>query len=66
MTTGALKSWFDARESVLFLRPDRCIAGACIASARSGAERGLIDKLTLIRGGNDGPGPLLHVTQPRC
>ncbi len=30
--TGALKSWFDVyTDSVLFLRPDRCIAGACIA-----------------------------------
>ena len=38
--TGALKSWFDAHtDSVLFLRPDRCIAGACIASAGTRAER---------------------------
>ena len=30
--TGALKKFFDAHtDSVLFLRPDRCIAGACIA-----------------------------------
>ncbi len=30
--TGALKSWFDVyTDSVLFLRPDRCIAAACIA-----------------------------------
>ena len=29
---GALKSWFDVyTDSVLFVRPDRCIAGACIA-----------------------------------
>lgn len=63
--TGALKSWFDAREeSVLFLRPDRCIAGACIAQRAPELSAALIDKLTLIPGGNDGPGPLLHVTQP--
>jgi 3-(3-hydroxy-phenyl)propionate hydroxylase len=30
--TGALKGFFDAQtDSVLFLRPDRCIAGACVA-----------------------------------
>lgn len=30
--TGQLKAWFDRHEqSVLFLRPDRCIAAACIA-----------------------------------
>ena len=38
--TGALKSWFDTHtDSVLFLRPDRCIAGACIAAARTRRER---------------------------
>ncbi len=63
--TGALKAWFDAREeSVMFLRPDRCIAGACIAQRAPELSAALIDKLTLIPGGNDGPGPLLHVAQP--
>ena len=38
--TGALKAWFDAHtDSVLFLRPDRCIAGACIAQRAPEAER---------------------------
>jgi 3-(3-hydroxy-phenyl)propionate hydroxylase len=63
--TGALKAWFDAREeSVMFLRPDRCIAGACIAQRAPALSAALLDKLTLIPGGNDGPGPLLHVAQP--
>ncbi len=63
--TGALKAWFDAREeSVMFLRPDRCIAGACIAQRSPELSAALLDKLTLIPGENDGPGPLLHVAQP--
>ncbi len=51
-------------ESVMFLRPDRCIAGACIAQRTPELSAALFDKLTLIPGGNDGPGPLLHVAQP--
>jgi 3-(3-hydroxy-phenyl)propionate hydroxylase len=63
--SGALKAWFDARaESVMFLRPDRCIAAACIAQRAPELSAALFDKLTLIPGGNDGPGPLLHVAQP--
>lgn len=63
--TGALKAWFDARpESVMFLRPDRCIAGACIAQRAPELSAALLDTLTLIPGGNDGIGPLLHVAQP--
>jgi 3-(3-hydroxy-phenyl)propionate hydroxylase len=38
--TGALKSWFDTyTDSVLFLRPDRCIAGACIAQRAAERQR---------------------------
>ncbi|WP_167099641.1 bifunctional 3-(3-hydroxy-phenyl)propionate/3-hydroxycinnamic acid hydroxylase [Mycobacterium sp. DL592] len=63
--TGALKAWFDARpESVMFLRPDRCIAGACIAQRAPELSAALLDTLTLTPGGNDGTGPLLHVAQP--
>ena len=63
--TGALKKFFDTQtDSVLFLRPDRCIAGACIAQRAPELSAALIDKLTLIPGGTDGPGPLLHVAQP--
>jgi len=33
--TGGLKAWFDThQESVLFLRPDRCIAGPALPSSR--------------------------------
>ncbi|OYN77541.1 bifunctional 3-(3-hydroxy-phenyl)propionate/3-hydroxycinnamic acid hydroxylase [Mycolicibacterium sphagni] len=63
--TGALKAWFDAHEeSVMFLRPDRCIAGACIAQRTPELSAALLDKLTLTPGGGtDAPGPLLHVAQ---
>lgn len=63
--TGALKAWFDAREeSVMFLRPDRCIAGACIAQRAPELSAALLDALTLIPGGTNDTGPLLHVAQP--
>ncbi|MCV7216995.1 bifunctional 3-(3-hydroxy-phenyl)propionate/3-hydroxycinnamic acid hydroxylase [Mycobacterium crocinum] len=64
--TGALKAWFDAHEeSVMFLRPDRCIAGACIAQRTSELSAALLDKLTLTPGGGtDATGALLHVAQP--
>ncbi len=65
--TGALKAWFDAHEeSVMFLRPDRCIAGACIAQRTSELSAALLDKLTLTPpgGGTDATGALLHVAQP--
>ena len=46
--TGALKFWFDAQaESVLFLRPDRCIAGACIAQRAPELSADLFDALAL-------------------
>jgi 3-(3-hydroxy-phenyl)propionate hydroxylase len=66
--TGGLKSWFDAhQESVLFLRPDRCIAGACIAQLAPELSASLLDALTLNPGGGDvesGTGSVLYVPQP--
>ncbi|WP_319436947.1 bifunctional 3-(3-hydroxy-phenyl)propionate/3-hydroxycinnamic acid hydroxylase [Mycobacterium sp. RTGN5] len=63
--TGALKAWFDSHEeSVMFLRPDRCIAGACIAQRTPELSAALLDKLTLTPGVTDATGPLLHVAQP--
>ena len=70
-STGALKAFFDAHaESVLFLRPDRCIAAACIAQLAPEASDLLFDVLCLKKGGNDSheereaAGPVLHVAQP--
>jgi len=67
--TGALKSWFDTfTDSVLFLRPDRCIAGACIAQRAPEISASLFDVLRLTQGGGShshgATGPLLHVAQP--
>ncbi|WP_156687124.1 bifunctional 3-(3-hydroxy-phenyl)propionate/3-hydroxycinnamic acid hydroxylase [Mycobacterium sp. Marseille-P9652] len=65
---GGLKSWFDVhRESVLFLRPDRCIAGACIAQRAPELSVALLDALTLTPEGGEShgdTGPVLHVAQP--
>lgn len=50
--TGALKSWFDVyTDSVLFLRPDRCIAGACIAQRAPEVSEALFDVLHLTQEG---------------
>jgi 3-(3-hydroxy-phenyl)propionate hydroxylase len=64
--TGALKSWFDTHtDSVLFLRPDRCIAGACIAQRAPDLSASLFKVLCLTQGGGNGATrPLLHVAQP--
>jgi len=64
--TGALKSWFDTyTDSVLFVRPDRCIAGACIAQRAPELSVSLFNVLHLTKGGgNDATGSLLHVAQP--
>ena len=73
--TGALKSWFDVyTDSVLFLRPDRCIAGACIAQRAPEVSASLFSVLhltnTLPQGGGSGTygekpdSAVLHVTQP--
>ena len=62
---GGLKTWFDAHtESVLFLRPDRCIAGACIAQLAPELSASLFDVLALTPGGNRVTGPVLYVPQP--
>ncbi|WP_445163508.1 bifunctional 3-(3-hydroxy-phenyl)propionate/3-hydroxycinnamic acid hydroxylase [Mycobacterium sp. Dal123C01] len=66
--TGGLKGWFDRhQESVVFLRPDRCIAAACIAQLAPELSASLLDALTLIPGGGDvdsGNGSVLYVPQP--
>jgi 3-(3-hydroxy-phenyl)propionate hydroxylase len=65
---GGLKSWFDGhKESVLFLRPDRCIAGACIAQLAPELSASLLDTLALTPGGGDSSsatGSVLYVPQP--
>jgi 3-(3-hydroxy-phenyl)propionate hydroxylase len=65
-SSGALKSWFDTNtDSVLFLRPDRCIAGACIAQRACELSESLFEVLCLTQGGGNGvTGSLLHVAQP--
>lgn len=67
--SGALKAWFDVyTDAVLFLRPDRCIAGACIAQRAPEVSESLFDVLCLTQGGGSGSyghtGPVLHVAQP--
>ena len=66
--TGALKSWFDVyTDSVLFVRPDRCIAGACIAQRAPELSASLFDVLHLTQEGGSSShgntGPVLHVAQ---
>ena len=47
-STGALKRWFDDHgESVIFMRPDRFVAGACIAQHAPEVSRALADALSL-------------------
>ncbi|MBU9766023.1 bifunctional 3-(3-hydroxy-phenyl)propionate/3-hydroxycinnamic acid hydroxylase [Mycobacterium sp. TNTM28] len=64
--TGALKSWFDGHsESVLVLRPDRCIAGADIAQRAPELSAALFDVLHVVEGGvNGASSPVLYVPQP--
>ena len=68
--TGALKAWFDTHtDSVLFLRPDRCIAGACIAARAPELSASLFKVLYLTQGGGSSShggdtDPLLYVPQP--
>ncbi len=64
--TGALKSWFDVHvESVLVLRPDRCIAGADIAQRAPELSDAVFDVLHVGEGGvNDAGSPVLYVPQP--
>ena len=68
--SGALKSWFDVyTDSVLFIRPDRCIAGACIAQRAPEMSEALVDVLHLTQGGgsdsngHDSDRAVLHVAQ---
>ena len=66
--TGGLKAWFDIhQESVLFLRPDRCIAGACIAQLAPDLSASLLDTLKLTPEGGDfqsATRSVLYVAQP--
>lgn len=64
-STGALKKWFDAQlDSVLFLRPDRCIAGASIAQHAPELGAALRSTLELTPGGTDAAGRVLRLAQP--
>ncbi|MEU1955206.1 bifunctional 3-(3-hydroxy-phenyl)propionate/3-hydroxycinnamic acid hydroxylase [Nocardia rhamnosiphila] len=64
-STGALKKWFDAQlDSVLFLRPDRCIAGASIAQHAAELGAALRNTLELTPGGTDAAGRVLRLAQP--
>ncbi|MEU4839685.1 bifunctional 3-(3-hydroxy-phenyl)propionate/3-hydroxycinnamic acid hydroxylase [Nocardia testacea] len=64
-STGALKKWFDAQlDSVLFLRPDRCIAGASIAQHAPELGVALRRTLELSPGGTDAAGRVLRLAQP--
>ncbi|MFE7746665.1 bifunctional 3-(3-hydroxy-phenyl)propionate/3-hydroxycinnamic acid hydroxylase [Nocardia sp. NPDC057455] len=63
--TGALKRWFDGGlDSVLFLRPDRCVAGASIAQLAPELSADLLDTLDLFGGGDDAAGRVLRLAQP--
>ncbi|RDI45082.1 bifunctional 3-(3-hydroxy-phenyl)propionate/3-hydroxycinnamic acid hydroxylase [Nocardia mexicana] len=64
--TGALKRWFDAqRDSVVFLRPDRCVAGATIAQLAPELSADLLAALALKPGGgSDAAGSVLRLAQP--
>ncbi|WP_231645488.1 bifunctional 3-(3-hydroxy-phenyl)propionate/3-hydroxycinnamic acid hydroxylase [Mycolicibacterium mengxianglii] len=65
--TGALKTWFDAQtDSVLFLRPDRCIAAACVAQLAGERSAKIFDALKLNPEGGETPSvasPVLYVPQ---
>lgn len=65
--TGALKTWFDGHpESILFIRPDRCIAAAGIAQLAPELSQQLATVLHLTPGGSheNATGTVLHVAQP--
>jgi 3-(3-hydroxy-phenyl)propionate hydroxylase len=62
---GEIKAFFDAHhESVLFIRPDRVVAGACTTQHASALACKLINALSLTPGEHHATGSLLHVTQP--
>jgi 3-(3-hydroxy-phenyl)propionate hydroxylase len=63
-STGALKRWFDGqRSSVLFLRPDRFVAAACVAQHAPETSRALSRALALTDGGDHVRRPRRHVAQ---
>jgi 2-polyprenyl-6-methoxyphenol hydroxylase-like FAD-dependent oxidoreductase len=60
---GTLQSWFNShRCSVVFLRPDRFVAGACVAQLAAEVSASLFDVLTFTSKGNDVTSSLMHVT----
>lgn len=64
---GALKKWFDGQQdSVLFLRPDRCIAGASIAQLAPELSADLLRtlRISVPGGGRDAAGSVLRLAQP--
>jgi 3-(3-hydroxy-phenyl)propionate hydroxylase len=62
--TGELKAFFDRHvESVLFIRPDRVVAGACTAQRSSALARQLIRALFLTPGDHHVDRSVLHVAQ---
>jgi 3-(3-hydroxy-phenyl)propionate hydroxylase len=64
-STGALKRWFDGQKSsVLFLRPDRFVAAACVAQHAPETSRALSEALALTDGGDHARGPDRRVAQP--
>ncbi|MFE3543134.1 bifunctional 3-(3-hydroxy-phenyl)propionate/3-hydroxycinnamic acid hydroxylase [Nocardia sp. NPDC059177] len=63
--TGALKRWFDGQaDSVLFLRPDRVIAGSCIAQFAPELGTEILDANAPTTGGPDAAGRVLRLAQP--
>lgn len=61
-----LKAWFDDHlVGVVFIRPDRYVAAACLAQDASRVTAALAAAHSITReGGSDDAGRLLHVTQP--
>lgn len=63
--TGALKRWFDGQaDSVVFLRPDRVVAGSSIAQFAPELGADLLDTIASTRGGSDAAGRVLRLAQP--
>jgi 3-(3-hydroxy-phenyl)propionate hydroxylase len=64
-STGALKRWFDGQNSsVLFLRPDRFVAAACVAQHAPETSRALSEALALTDGGDHVRRSQQRVAQP--
>jgi 3-(3-hydroxy-phenyl)propionate hydroxylase len=62
--TGALKRWFDQHvSSVLFLRPDRFVAGACVAQNAPEVSRALVAALSLMEGEDHVSDAEMHTAQ---